>query len=75
MLMLFKDTEKRAGWARLIGSGRSAAQVDKIIKFGENSSALLVDTHNHTDRKMWLMIQSRVNWEAIVIKRVTPSRK
>ena len=57
----------QVGWV-----GR-VSQVDKIIKFDENSFALLADTRNHTDRKMWVMIQSRVNCEAIVIKRVKPS--
>ena len=55
-------------------SGRfgQAAQSDKITQFGENYFALLADTRNHTDRKMWVMIQSRVNCEAVVIKRMKP---
>ena len=58
------------GWPGWVGR---FTQVDKIIKFVENSFVFLADTRNHTDRKMWVMIQSRVNCEAIVIRRVKPS--
>ena len=67
LLKTLKSGIAGPGWSDRV------AQVDKIIKFGENSFALLADTRNYTDRKMWVIIQSRVNCEAIVIMRVKPS--
>ena len=76
---IFKDTERHYNRARLVGSRPGPVGSVGLLKlkffnqFGENSFALLADTRKHTDQKMWVMIQSRVNCEAIVTKWARPS--
>ena len=68
---IFKDTE-RQGQVRWVGFGLLKL-IQLPIQFSGNFFALLADTRNHTDPKNSVMIQSRVNCEANVTKRMRPS--
>ena len=75
---IFKDIERRYNRTRLVGSRPGSVGSVELLKLKKypirwKLLSLLADTRNHTDRKMWVMIQPRVNCEAIVTKWVRPS--